>query len=118
MTRHYPGFIRAFSLFLVVFSCGGPADGQSLGNAGTIQGKVIDPSGAAVPDAAVLLRNPVTGYMQSAVSGKEGTFDLVNVPPNPYRLEVTAAGFSPFLQSVTVRGSVPITVTAALALAG
>ena len=35
---------------------------QSLGNAGTIEGRVVDPSGAAVAKAAVTIHNAVTGY--------------------------------------------------------
>ena len=67
---------------------------QSLGNAGTIEGTVVDPTGAAVPNAQVNLRNALTGYMQTTVSSAEGAFRLVNIPANPYRLEVTASGFS------------------------
>ncbi len=70
------------------------ASAQSLGNAGTINGMVLDPSGSAIPNAAVSIRNSVTGYSQSAVSGSNGSFRLVNLPPNPYRLEVKVAGFA------------------------
>jgi hypothetical protein len=53
-----------------------------------------------------------------AESGTDGTFKLVNVPPNPYRLEIMAPGFSTFSQEVDVRNSVPIQVKAMLAVAG
>ena len=69
---------------------------QSLGNAGTIEGTVVDPSGATIPQAEVRLSNAVTGYSQSVTTGSDGSFRLVNIPPNPYHLEVTASGFGAF----------------------
>src|SRR2546425_890973 len=91
---------------------------QSLGNAGTVEGTVVDPSGAVVVGADVTLRNRVTGYTQSAKSASDGSFKLLNIPPNPYHLEVKASGFSDFSQDVTIRSSVPIQIKAALTLAG
>ena len=69
---------------------------QSLGNAGTIEGTVVDPSGALVPKAAVTLTNAVTGYKQTVESGSDGAFRLVNIPPNTYHLDGEAPGFSVF----------------------
>jgi hypothetical protein len=92
--------------------------GQSLGNAGTVQGTVTDPSGAAITNAVVTVHNPLTGYSQSTTSGQDGSFRLVNLPPNPYHLEVKAANFAPFEQDVTVRSSLPVQVKASLVLAG
>ncbi|MCU1258881.1 MAG: TonB-dependent receptor [Bryobacterales bacterium] len=95
-----------------------PAAAQSLGNAGTIEGTVTDPSGAAVPKAQVTLHNAVTGYSQSTQAGSDGSFRLNNIPPNPYHLEVTAPGFSSFSQNIDFRNAVPVQIKAALALAG
>ena len=39
-----------------------PVFGQGLGTSGTIQGDVLDPSGAAIPKANVQIINPVSGY--------------------------------------------------------
>lgn len=91
---------------------------QSLGNAGTIKGTVLDPSGAVVSGAKVTVTNPATGYSQEATSGTDGTFQLSNLPPNPYHLEVTAEGFAPFAQDVVVRSALPVQVTSKLAVAG
>ncbi len=99
----------------------GAGDGrapQATGNGGTIQGTVTDPSGATVPGADITLSNSVTNFRQTAKSGTDGTFRLINIPPNQYRLEVTAAGFQPFQQDIPVRTQVPIEVKAALTLAG
>jgi hypothetical protein len=106
----------ALGLFFAIMTR--PVFGQSLGNAGTIEGNVVDPSGAAVPKAAVTIHNAVTGYTQSTTTGSDGSFRLVNIPPNPYRLEVAAPGFNTFEQNVDIRGGVPVQVKASMALAG
>ena len=92
--------------------------GQSLGNAGTIQGTVLDPSGAALPNASVTIRNAISGHAQSTVSASDGTFRIANIPPNPYHLEVTASGFNVFTQDVDIRSAVPVQVKATLEVAG
>src|ERR1700730_1620450 len=95
-----------------------PMKAQSLGNAGTIEGTVVDPSGAVVAKAQVTLRHSVSGYTQSTVSASDGSFKLTNIPANPYRLEITAAGFNVFAQNVDVKNSIPVPVKATLAVAG
>jgi len=94
------------------------APGQSVGNSGTIEGTVIDPSGAAVPKAEVSVHNSSTGFHQSVLAGTDGTFRLTNLPPNPYHLEVHASGFAPYSQDVVIRNSLPVQVSPQLALAG
>jgi hypothetical protein len=91
---------------------------QSLGNAGTIQGTVTDPSGAAVANAQATVHNAITGYSQTVRSGSDGSFRLSNVPPNPYHLDVTASGFGEYSQNVDISSAIPIQVKVALALAG
>jgi len=87
---------------------------QSLGNAGT----VTDPSGAAVPKAAISIMNRVTNYRQNATADSNGAFRLTNVPQNGYHLDVTAAGFASYGQDVDVRGTVPMDIKIKLSLAG
>jgi len=111
--------VSATFVYLALFtSVAGLISGQSLGNAGTIEGTVIDPSGAVVAKAQVSVHNAVTGYKQSVESGTDGTFRLGNLPPNPYHLEVKAAGFGVFSQDVDIRNAIPVQVKATLALAG
>ena len=104
------------SCCLLTFSSGLMA--QSLGGAGTIGGTVTDPSGAVISQATIEIRNPITGYKQATRADGSGTFRLLNVPPNPYHLQVSALGFAPSEQDITVRTSVPINLTIPLALAG
>lgn len=60
----------------------------------SVNGLIIDPSGAAVPGASVSLR--LSGVPNDAFSTKTtsaGTFTLVSVPANSYDLVVVADGF-------------------------
>jgi len=106
-------------VFLLVWSSASlPLFAQSLGNAGTIQGTVKDPTGAVVPQATVRIHNPVSGYQQSVTTDASGNFRLTNVPPNPYHLGVSAPGFTTYNADVAVRNAVPITLDVSLAIAG
>jgi iron complex outermembrane receptor protein len=87
---------------------------QSSGDAGSIEGVVIDQSGAAVANASVSLRNPATGYRQSAKTTAEGSFRITGVPPSQYRIEASASGFSEYSQDVTVPNGLPVQVKAIL----
>jgi hypothetical protein len=91
---------------------------QSLGNAGTIEGTVTDPSGAVVAGAKVDIVNRITGYKRSATTDANGVVRFPNVPQNSYHLEVNAAGFNHSEQDVAVRSAVTIPVKIALTLAG
>ncbi len=104
---------------LVLFLCAaGAARGQSLGNAGTIEGIVLDPSGAAISHAEVSIRNALTNYRQSVLSGADGTFRLGNIPPNPYHLEARSGGFNAYSQDVDIRSAVPVQLHIQMELAG
>ena len=81
-----------------------------LGNSGSIEGVVKDPSGGVVPGATVEITNPVTGFQRQATTESDGTFRFSNVPFNPYHLTVTAAGFAAYVQDVDVRSTVPISL--------
>ena len=107
---------KAFHL-AILFLLTGSAFAQSLGNAGTIEGIVADQSGALVPKATITIANSVTGYRQTLDSGSDGTFRLLNIPPNSYHLTVTAPGFSSFTQDVVIRSAVPVQVKAILPVA-
>ncbi|MBZ5727688.1 MAG: TonB-dependent receptor [Acidobacteriia bacterium] len=108
----------AVGVGLFVFSFTYAARGQSLGNAGTIEGTVLDPSGAAVANAKVTVHNPVSGYEQSTTTGTDGSFRLSNIPPNPYHLGVSAPGFAAFAQDVIIRNAIPVAIKATLTVAG
>jgi Carboxypeptidase regulatory-like domain len=103
---------RKFMLFvlgLCFLFCATSSRAQ-LGNSGSIEGTVKDPSGAAVGGATVEISYPVSGYTRTVTVGSDGSFHFTNVPFNPYHLVVTANGFAGFTQDVDVRSSVPVTL--------
>ena len=85
------------------------ARAQATGNAGTVTGVVTDPTGAVVPNATVMLSNPVSGFSQTATTDATGSYTVSNVPFNTYKLSVSASALSPSTQTVQVQSRVPVT---------
>lgn len=94
--------IVALVLFLSLLSLPLFMYGQST--FGTVDGTVLDPSGAAIADAKVTLTNIGTQENRSQQTGAEGLYQFVNVTPGDYRLEVEKTGFKHFTRdNVTVQ---------------
>lgn len=58
-----------------------------------IVGQVTDPTGAAVPGAAVTATNRQTGLERRATTDHDGRFNLPQLKPGPYSVKVEAPGF-------------------------
>src|ERR1700689_3569405 len=70
---------------------------------GTVDGSVVDSSGAAVAGAQVTLTNTGTQEKRVQSTGDQGLYQFVNVIPGQYRLDVEKAGFKHFTRNdVTV----------------
>jgi Carboxypeptidase regulatory-like domain len=106
--------------FMVVFylALGLHAYAQSGGNSGSINGTILDPSGAVVPNATVEIQNPVSQFDRSVTTDAAGTFRLSNIPFNPYHLTVTGKGFALYTQDVEVRSVVPLVLKVTLQITG
>jgi TonB-dependent receptor-like protein/carboxypeptidase family protein len=85
---------------------------------GTVQGTVKDPTGALVPNAEVVITQPVTRYTQKVQTDRQGSFKLVNIPFNTYKVAAQAEGFQQTEQSIDLESTVPLTLDLALALTG
>ncbi len=68
---------------------------QSQVVGGTISGTVVDPGGAVVPGAAVLIRNQETGGERRLVTDASGTYAAPSIPIGRYTITVTRDGFAP-----------------------
>src|SRR5437867_730473 len=67
---------------------------------GSIAGIVTDPSGASVPGITVTATSPNLIQAQSATTGSDGRYIVLNLPPGKYMISVAAAkGFAKFEQS-------------------
>jgi len=62
---------------------------------GAIQGTVTDSSGAAVPNAAVSVKDPAHGVDRSTVTDSAGIYYVPSLPVGTYSVGVTANGLAP-----------------------
>jgi outer membrane receptor protein involved in Fe transport len=85
---------------------------------GTVSGVVFDAASAVLPDAKIVLENPLTGSRQLASSDSQGIFVFNNVPFAQYNLRVEARGFQASQQSFSVRSNLPVKLEIKLAVAG
>src|SRR6266852_8390353 len=109
-----------YIVFLLIFHLllGVSAYAQSGGSSATVNGTVVDPSGAVIPNATVEIHNPVSAFARSTTTDDSGRFSISNIPFNPYHLSVSAAGFAPYAQDVEVRSTVPLNLKISLKVEG
>src|SRR5215831_6041048 len=85
------------------------------GSVGTVNGTILDPAGAVVPGAAVVLVNAANGEEHKTTSTTAGAYTLPYVPSGTYKLRVTAPGFrTSEADNVIVRIAQTLTVNVTL----
>ena len=60
---------------------------------GAVSGTVVDPSGAVVPGATVVLKDEGTGITKEAVTNDSGHFLFPNLDHGKFQVTVTLQGF-------------------------
>jgi hypothetical protein len=89
-----PGIRIVIALILISSLLG--ARGLWAQNAtGSLRGQVIDPSGAAVPNALVQVTAP-DGRQLTATTNSSGTYERRDLAPGKYIVEVIVKGFAPY----------------------
>jgi hypothetical protein len=85
------------------------------GTTGSIAGVVTDPSGAAVPDAEIVIKDQSTEREVNVHSGSTGNFRVPLLSPGRYNVSVTASGFKVLtIQDIVVEITEVTTVNARL----
>ncbi len=122
---------RSFRLAAALLLCAlaalpapAPLRAQGGGDAGTLAGRVTDPAGSPVAEAAVRLLRPDGGApVRSASTDAAGAFRMEGVPAGRWRVRAERIGFAPAEREVRVSRGAEARVelrlaTGALALEG
>lgn len=83
------------ALGLLVF----PSNFWAQQSSATIVGTVIDPSGAAIPNATVTVASPDTGFKRVLVSNSAGAYTAAALLPGTYSVTAEASGFQRLVQA-------------------
>src|SRR5580692_8650475 len=84
-------YICASTLFTACFF------GQTVSS--SLQGTVVDPTGAVVANAAVKVTNSDTGNSRMASTESSGLFRILDLEPGTYSLTVASSGFKGYQQT-------------------
>jgi hypothetical protein len=88
---------RSLCIVAAVVACASLAFGQNA--TGTIDGRVLDTTGSAVPGATVTIQNQATNVKQSIPTTSDGRFYQRYLLPGTYNLTVEKAGFDKYVQN-------------------
>ena len=84
---------RLIIVAVIIFGClSHPLLAQNWNS--SLEGSVFDPTGAAIPEAEVTLRNSATSLTRSGRTNARGYYSFPLLPVGTYELEVAKRGFS------------------------
>src|SRR6476646_10555315 len=111
------GLLLGLILILLI---GASAFAQSVAGLGAISGTVRDASGAAVPNAQVVVANESKGIRRTLTTTEAGVFTAPSLVPAPgYAVTANKQGFAPYeLKDIQVQVGQNIGLEIALAVAG
>lgn len=92
----------SFSIALLACLCFGVANLYGQAETGQVTGTVVDPSGAAVPAAAVAVKNVATGAERRTTANDGGLFTISNLQPADYEVSVESKGFNTYKTRITI----------------
>ncbi len=105
--RHFARY--CFLLFFTLLPFTAARAQQTLGS---INGTILDSSGAAIPGSAVTVTDPDINVTRTATSGSNGYFQVFNLPIGTYKVKATHDGFDTTqLNAIAVQEAHATTVT-------
>ncbi|HYH84380.1 MAG TPA: TonB-dependent receptor [Pyrinomonadaceae bacterium] len=113
MLKKAPTVLARLVVLCLCFALLAPAAfAQSQATSGNIEGRVLDPNGAVVPNASVTAKNKDTGLEKTATTDADGNYRIILLPPGTYTVRTSGlAGF----QNATL-DNVPVSVGGATTL--
>ena len=84
-----------------------------------MRGQVLDSQGAVIPNANVVVTNPATGTVRTVTSKADGTYQVPQLNPGTYKIEVNVTGFDKLTaQDVVLTVGQTVTYDAHLTVGG
>lgn len=90
-------FMKSLAAVLAIgllLPCTSAAQGGAASSTGTIQGRIVDNSGAVLPGVTVTASSPSMIGTQTQVSNENGSYRFPAVPPGIYSVTFELAGFN------------------------
>ena len=114
LNRSVRGLVALFVMLVLSLGLSTTARAQATG---IVSGTVMDPSGAVITNAPVLLKNTETNTTRTLTTDGAGLYSFTSLQPGHYELVATPSGFSPYrvLLIVEVGGRYTVNVKAPLA---
>lgn len=107
---------RAFGAAAILLSLSHTILAQNWNS--SVEGTVLDPAGAAIPQARVVIRNAATGLSRTTSTNESGYYSFPLLPVGTYELEVSRQGFATRIVSgLQLQVGQPARVDVALELA-
>jgi hypothetical protein len=75
-----------------------------------LSGVITDPTGAVVPQAAVELTNPATGFIKVIKTASKGEYSFEQILPGRYKVTISATGFAPQTEEVELLVATPLKI--------
>jgi hypothetical protein len=109
--------VRAAALVVFAAIAAIPGAHAQTGSTGQVVGDITDPSAAAIPRAAVTVREIATSETRTVVTDRVGHYVVPLLPPGVYSVRVSAPGFaSGEARDITVPAATSTTVNLQLSV--
>ncbi|HEY6400148.1 MAG TPA: TonB-dependent receptor, partial [Blastocatellia bacterium] len=109
-------FVIAFAFLAMVIANNPTAFAQASSSTAELRGRVLDATGAVIPNAKLTLTDVVKGTVRTGSSDNEGNYAVLGLLPSSYDLKVEAEGFGPATSRIELtvgqQASIPIKLTA------